>query len=65
MKEFTVFMEHTMRSVQTVVAENEDEAKRKAYNKSFNEDEANGWEEIDTEYWRVDEGKEIPDDEEG
>ena len=62
-RQYTVFMEHRMRSVQTVVAENEEEAKEKAKAKSFGDD-ANVWEEHDTEFWRVDdEGEAEAEDE--
>jgi hypothetical protein len=53
MKTYTIYMEHRIRSVQTVEANNKEEAKQKAYNQSFEEN--TGWEEIDTEYYRIDE----------
>jgi len=50
MKSFTVFMTHTMRSIETVEAEDVDEAKEKAYEQSF---ENQDWEEEDTTYDKV------------
>lgn len=58
---YTVYLIHKMRSVQTVEANNKEEAKEKAYKKSFEEE---GWEEIDTDYCRIEEGEEIEDEEE-
>lgn len=63
MREYTVYMEHIMSSVQTVVANNEDEAKAKALKQSFEEEHSGDWEEQDTRYIRVEAGSEAESDE--
>lgn len=56
MKSYTVYMTHKMRSVQEVVANSAEEAREKAYEQSF-EDE--NWEEQDTIYDKVVAGSEV------